>query len=73
MGDEWINDYLVVYIERDVACRVDNKDIMQWFQNMKKAIVKLHILGFLFFFCDVYIFRFSFILYFVEFMLFIDL
>ena len=50
MGDEWINDYLVVYIERDVAYRVDNKDIMQWFQNMKKAIVKLHILGFLFFF-----------------------
>lgn len=29
MGEEWINDYLVIYIERNVACRVDNKDIMQ--------------------------------------------
>ena len=40
MGEEWINDYLVVYIERNVAYRVDNKDIMQWFQNMKKANCK---------------------------------
>ena len=26
---------LVVYIERDVVCNIDNETIMQWFQNMK--------------------------------------
>ena len=32
------NDFkcsLVVYIEKDVACCIDNETIMQWFQNMK--------------------------------------
>ncbi|KAL4637625.1 hypothetical protein ACB092_03G090500 [Castanea dentata] len=24
MGDQWINDYLVVYIEKNVACSIDN-------------------------------------------------
>ena len=35
MGDQWMNDYLVVYIEKDVACSIDNETIMQRFQNMK--------------------------------------
>ena len=30
-----MNDYLVVYIERDVICNIDNETIMQQFQNMK--------------------------------------
>lgn len=30
-----MNYYLVIYIEKDVFDRVDNKKIMQIFQNMK--------------------------------------
>ena len=30
-----MNDCLVVYIEKDVACNIDNEIIMQRFQNMK--------------------------------------
>ena len=33
--DQWMNDYLVVYIEKDVAYNIDNETIMQRFQNMK--------------------------------------
>ena len=35
MGDQWMNDYLIVYIEKDVVCSIDNKTIMQRFQNIK--------------------------------------
>ena len=35
MGDQWMNDCLIVYIEKDVARSIDNKTIMQRFQNMK--------------------------------------
>ena len=35
MGDQWMNDCLVMYIERNVACSIDNETIMQLFQNMK--------------------------------------
>ena len=35
MGDQWMNDCLIVYIEKDVACIIDNETIMQRFQNMK--------------------------------------
>ena len=35
MGDQWMNDCLVGYNEKDVACRVDNENIIQRFQNMK--------------------------------------
>lgn len=34
MVDQWMNDCLA-YIERDIACTIDNEDIMQWFENMK--------------------------------------
>ncbi|XP_042423308.1 zinc finger MYM-type protein 1-like [Zingiber officinale] len=33
IGDEWINDSLVVYIEKDVFNTVDNEQILQRFQN----------------------------------------
>ena len=33
--DQWMNDFLVVYIEKDVAYSIDNETIMQRFQNMK--------------------------------------
>ena len=35
MGDQWMNDCLIVCIEKDVACSIDNEIIMQRFQNMK--------------------------------------
>ena len=30
-----MNDCLVVYIEKDIVCSIDNETIMQEFQNMK--------------------------------------
>ena len=35
MRDRWMNDYLIVYIEKDVVCNIDNETIMQRSQNMK--------------------------------------
>ena len=35
MGDQQMNDCLVVYIEKDIACSTDNETIIQQFQNMK--------------------------------------
>ena len=35
MRDQWMNNCLVVYIEKDVGCSIDNETIMQRFQNMK--------------------------------------
>ena len=35
MRDQWMNDCLIVYIERDVACSIDNETIIQRFQNIK--------------------------------------
>ena len=35
MGDQWMNDHLLVYIEKDIFDTIDNKTIMQHFQNMK--------------------------------------
>ena len=35
MGDQWMNDCLIVYIEKDVVCSIDNETIIQRFQNMK--------------------------------------
>ena len=36
-----MNDCLVVYIERDVICNIDNEIIMQQFQNMKTRKKKI--------------------------------
>ena len=41
MGDQWMNDCLVVYIKEDVVCSIDNETIMQRFQNMKTRRRKL--------------------------------
>ena len=35
MGDEWMNDNLVVYIEKDISDGIDNETVMQHFQKMK--------------------------------------
>ena len=35
MGHQWMNDCLIVYIEKDVACSIDKEIIMQRFENMK--------------------------------------
>ena len=41
MGDQWMNGCLLLYIERDLACSIDNEAIMQRFQNMKTRRRKL--------------------------------
>ncbi|KAI5335555.1 hypothetical protein L3X38_025688 [Prunus dulcis] len=35
MGDQWLSDSLLVYIEKDVFACIDNETIMLRFQNMK--------------------------------------
>jgi hypothetical protein len=35
MGDEWLNDCLVTYIESDIFDNVDTEKIIEHFQNMK--------------------------------------
>ena len=35
MRDQWLNDCLTVYIEKDIVRTIDNESIMQRFQNMK--------------------------------------
>ena len=37
MEDEWMNDCLLVYIEKEIFNRIDNETIMQRFQNMKNS------------------------------------
>ena len=35
IGDQWMNDCLVTYIESDIFDRIDNEAIMQRYQTMK--------------------------------------
>ena len=35
MGDQWINDCLVTYIDKDKFKTIECEKIMQQFQNMK--------------------------------------
>ncbi|XP_059658418.1 uncharacterized protein LOC132304705 [Cornus florida] len=35
MGDEWMSDSLIVYIEKEISSGMDNEVIIQRFQNMK--------------------------------------
>ncbi|XP_062088660.1 uncharacterized protein LOC133795220 [Humulus lupulus] len=35
MGDEWLNDSLIVYLEKDIFNTIDNETIIHHFQNMK--------------------------------------
>ncbi|KAH6770364.1 hypothetical protein C2S52_015167 [Perilla frutescens var. hirtella] len=34
MGDEWLNDSLVVYIEKEIFSTIDNEQILQRFQSI---------------------------------------
>nr|XP_011459928.1 PREDICTED: zinc finger MYM-type protein 1-like [Fragaria vesca subsp. vesca] len=34
MGDQWMNDSLAVYLEKDIFISIDNESIIQRFQNM---------------------------------------
>ncbi|XP_057779685.1 uncharacterized protein LOC130998270 [Salvia miltiorrhiza] len=34
MQDEWMNDSLIVYIEKDIFSTIDNEKILQRFQSM---------------------------------------
>ena len=35
IGDQWMNDCFVTYIEKDIFNTIKCEEIMQWFQNMK--------------------------------------
>ena len=35
MRDQWMNDHLLMYIEKDIFDIIDNETIMQHFPNMK--------------------------------------
>ena len=35
MGDQWLSDSLLVYIEKDVFACIDNETVMLRFHNMK--------------------------------------
>ena len=37
IGDQWMNDCLVTYIEKDIFKTIECEEIMQWFQNMKNC------------------------------------
>lgn len=41
IGDQWLNDRLVTYIEKEVFNGIDNEAIMQRFQNMKPRRMQL--------------------------------
>ena len=39
MGDQWMNDNLVTYIEKDILKIIDKEVILQRFQNMKLVLI----------------------------------
>jgi hypothetical protein len=41
IGDQWMNDRLIIYIEKDLFDCVDNERIIQRFQNMKTRRARL--------------------------------
>lgn len=42
MGDEWLNDSLIVYIEKDIFSNLSNDCIMNnYYQNMKDRKIQL--------------------------------
>ena len=41
MRDEWLNDSLLAYVEKDIFDTIDRETIMQRFQNMKPRRGKL--------------------------------
>ena len=41
MGDEWMNDMMVCYIEKELFDSVDDEDILQHFENMQTRRIQL--------------------------------
>ncbi|PKU84132.1 hypothetical protein MA16_Dca027552 [Dendrobium catenatum] len=41
MGDDWLNDCLVPYIEKDVFDLIPNEDVVQYYQKMQNRLIKL--------------------------------
>ncbi|XP_042396808.1 uncharacterized protein LOC121986953 [Zingiber officinale] len=41
MGDEWMNDSFVVYIEKDIFATIENEQILQHFQQMNTRRIQL--------------------------------
>ena len=41
IGDQWMNDCLVTYIEKDIFKIIECEEIMQRFQNMKNLLGRL--------------------------------
>ncbi|XP_042446507.1 zinc finger MYM-type protein 1-like [Zingiber officinale] len=41
MGDEWMNDSLVKYIEKDIFATIENEQILQYFQQMNTRRIQL--------------------------------
>ncbi|XP_042472507.1 uncharacterized protein LOC122055195 [Zingiber officinale] len=41
MGDEWMNDNLVVYIKKDIFATIENEQILQHFQQMNTHRIQL--------------------------------
>ena len=41
MGDQWLNDSLVVYVEKDIFDSINNELIMQRFKKIKSRIGEL--------------------------------
>ena len=41
MGDQWMNNQLLVYVEKDIFDSIDNDTIVQHFQNMKTCRIQL--------------------------------
>ena len=41
MSDEWMNDLMVCYIEKQLFDSIDNEDILQHFQNMQNRRIQL--------------------------------
>jgi hypothetical protein len=41
MGDEWMNDKMIYYIEREIFATIDDEIILQCFQNMKTQNIQL--------------------------------
>ncbi|XP_031274927.1 uncharacterized protein LOC116133354 [Pistacia vera] len=42
MGDDWMNNCLVVYIEKEVFATIENGDIIEHFQNISKQKIVLN-------------------------------
>ena len=41
IGDEWLSDMMVCYIERETFMRIDEEDILQRFQSMQTRRIQL--------------------------------